>query len=532
MRPPKIESSSPPAPHMTFNLFLIQLVVFTAIFMLTQATRLPRGWLAAIAIVVMALIGSFLTIPEWAGFVSGSLWALLILLPIIGFARVNRLVSQEQYRQASYLASWLRWLHPADGFMEYPQLLHGLDLAKQGSLSEAKQLLSKYETNLTPTGRMAKATLYRMEAQWAELVAWVQSSIPEKTLYREVWLGAAYLRSLGELGDIDGLLQGVEKFEQQLGRPGNPEVLGTVRLYALAFCGQTQSVQRLFETSLRLYPMQTRQFWLATAEMMAGNRAIAQEILTLLQANKNTTLTHAIRWRLTHPLAHPDQSLTEDSRAILDRIKTAIQQEARYSSQLALTTKKSYATYALIGLNVVVFAVESVLGGSEDLFVLYQMGALVPEDVLMGEWWRAIAAIFLHHGVVHLLTNMLGLYVFGALVEAALGRKKYLIAYFFTGIGSMLAVVFLSTLTDSTAQLTVGASGAVLGMVGAEGAIQLKGWWIEKAQIAQERLRLIGMIVILQLFSDLITPQVSIIGHLSGLSLGFLVGGILFQPKR
>lgn len=500
--------------------------------MLTQATRLPRGWLGAIAIVVAALIVSFLLVPEWAGFVSGSLWALLILLPLIGFARVNRLVSQERYQQASYLASWLKWLHPTDGFMEYPQLLHGLDLAKQGRLVEAKQLLSQYETNSTPTGRMAKAALYRMETRWADLVEWVQSSIPEKTLYREVWLGVVYLRSLGELGDLNGLLQGAAQFEQQVGRSGSPEVLGTIRLYALAFCGQTQLVQRLFDTSLRLCSMQVRQFWLATAEMVAGNQAIAQEILTLLQTNKDSTLTHAIRWRLTHPPAHPEQSLTQNSRTILDRIKTAIQQEARYSSQLALATKKSYATYALIGINLVVFVVEIVLGGSEDLFVLYQMGALVPEDVLAGEWWRAIAATFLHHGVVHLLTNMLGLYVFGALVEAALGRRKFLLTYCFTGVGSMLTVVFLSTLTNSTAQLTVGASGAVLGMVGAEGAIQLKGWWVEKAQIAQERLRLIGMIVLLQLFSDLVTPQVSIVGHLSGLTLGFLAGGVLFRPKR
>jgi len=445
---------------------------------------------------------------------------------------VNRLVSQEQYRQARYLANWLRWLHPADGFLEYPQLLQGLYLGKQGRLDEAKQILSHYQTSPTTTGRMASATLYRMEARWEELLDWVQSSIPEKILHKEAWLEVAYLRSLGELGDLNGLLQGVEQFEQRMGRRGHPEVLNTLRLYALAFCGQPKEVQRLFETVLQLHPPASRQFWLATAEMAAGNWTIAQEMLTLWQSSKDISLANAIRWRLSHPLICSEQTLTESSQAILHQTKISIWHEARYNNQIALATQTSYVTYALIGINILMFATEIWLGGSEDLYVLYRMGALVPENVLAGEWWRAIAAVFLHHGVVHLFTNMLGLYVFGALVEAALGHRKFLITYLLTGIGSMLAVVFLATLTDSTTQLTVGASGAVLGMVGAEGAIQLKGWWVEKARVAQERLRLIGIIVILQLFSDLVTPQVSIVGHLSGLILGFLAGSAFFRAKR
>ncbi|EKQ70062.1 putative membrane protein [Leptolyngbyaceae cyanobacterium JSC-12] len=516
---------------MTLNLFLIQLVLFTALFMLVQATRLPRGWLVAIGIVLLVLMSGFLIAPEWAGLVSGSVWALLILCPMVGIARVNRLVTQERYRQASYLANWLKWLHPADGFWEYPQLLKGLNLAKHGRLGEAKQILCRYQTDSTPTGRMAKVTLYRMEARWEELLKWIQHNIPEKLLEQEAWLGVAYLRSLAELGDVNSLLQGIERFEQ-LGRRGYAEVLRTLRLYALAFCGQSEDLQRFLDIALPFYPAPTRQFWLATAEMAAGNWAIAQERLTALQASQDLPLVHAIQWRLSHPLVDSTQNLTESSQAILNQIKISVQQEARYSNQLALATQKSYATYTLIGINLFVFVMEIWLGGSEDLYVLYQMGALVPENVFAGEWWRAIAAIFLHHGIVHLLTNMLGLYVFGALAEAALGRKKFLITYFFTGVGSMLAVVFVSTLTNSTTQLTVGASGAVLGMVGAEGAIQLKGWWVEKAKIAQERLRLIGIIMILQLFSDLITPQVSIVGHLSGMILGLLAGSVLFRAKH
>lgn len=178
-----------------------------------------------------------------------------------------------------------------------------------------------------------------------------------------------------------------------------------------------------------------------------------------------------------------------------------------------------------------VFLLEVQLGGSENLDTLYRMGALVPENLVAGEWWRVVSAMFLHYGVVHILVNMLGLYVLGAFVESIVGIKKYLIAYFVCGIGSMLAIGLQAWYQQIPDLIGVGASGAIMGMLGMMAAILLKGWRQDKAKIAARRLRLVLLIAGLQVISDTLMPEVSLVGHASGLVLGFLVGSVLFNVK-
>jgi len=514
---------------MNLNIFLIQLVLFSSVFMLAQAARVPRGWLAVTGVILAVLAVSFAIAPAWAGFISGTVWFLLFLVPLLGFAKVNRLVSQERYRAARKWATVLRWLHPTDGMVEYAHRLKGMELAQQGRIEDATALFRRDQSNTTPSGRMATVLVYRTTAQWAELVQWVEQQVPEKTLYQEMGLALSYLRAQGELGNLNQLLQGVATLEQSKNRQSNPLLLNTARLYALAFCGQVDSVKVLLNGVLSVYAPQTRQFWIATAELMTGRTAIAQAILNDLRHTRDQTLQQAIDQRLSMPLFDPLLVLTDSSRLQLTQLKTIVTQDSRYGGWGALGNKKSYVTYGLIVLNLLVFGATVAFGGMDDLDVLYSLGALAPEDVVMGEWWRAISALFLHAGVLHLATNMLGLFVFGSLVEDALGFKKFFLCYIFSGIGSMLTVTAVATLTQTVGQLTVGASGAVLGLVGAEAAIQLKGWRLEKAKVARDRLRLIMMIILLQIVSDLLTPQVSIVGHASGVVLGFLLGLFLYR---
>ena len=513
---------------MSPNLILIQFVVFTCLFMLLQASRLPRGWLVVAGLILMVLILCFATVPELAGWISGSLWGLFIVLPLIGYARVNQFVVQERYGKARRWASILRWFHPADGLLEYPHLLNGLELAQKGRLAEANQILGQYQTQETATGKTARALLYRISAQWDDALIWT-SQFVESELLKDATIAPVYLRSLGETGNLNALLEAVDRVEKW--QRGNVRTLSLGRLYALAFSGQPALVYQLFNQALAGSPEETRQFWLATAEMAAGNGAIAQQQLKTLRDRSDPVQQNAIDWRLAHPCPISNTPLTHASQQILARLCTSIHQEARYGSRSGIKAKKYRATYALIGINCLVFGIEILVGGSEDLFVLYRLGALVPERVLAGEWWRTIAATFLHAGTLHLTANMVGLFFFGRIVESAIGSRKFLLSYFFSGVGSMIAVTLMAQQTGSLDQLTVGASGAVMGILGVEVAIQLKGWRQEKARAARERFRLLLVVIGIQFISDLITPQVSMVGHVSGLILGFLAGMVLFQPE-
>ena len=196
------------------------------------------------------------------------------------------------------------------------------------------------------------------------------------------------------------------------------------------------------------------------------------------------------------------------------------------------TQRIAYTTYILIGLNLLVYALEIRLGGSQNYLALESLGALIPEKVLAGEWWRLIGANFLHYGLFHLATNMLSLFFIGRLIELSLGTKYYLTIYFFSGIGSMLTFTLLSFRLGLSNALLVGASAAIMGLIGAILAIALQIWLKNRhSTLARRRLQQIILIIILQFIFDNIIPQISFHAHLFGFIIGFLISSILVFVK-
>ena len=511
---------------MNFNAILIQLVGLSCLLILFRVSSIPRGWVIVAGLILIVLAGTYLLAPTWAGIISGSLWGMLIILPCLGLAWVNRLVAQERYGQACQLAACLRWLHPADGLLEYPEFLHALEVGHQGHIEEALQIFRRCRKKPS-TGRLATALMYRLEGRWDELLIWMQNNFSEKTLFDNTSLGVHYLRALGETGDLNGLLQMLEHFKGKSEQQLNPSTLNLVRMFALAFCGQVESVQRLFKGPLAGYSENIRRFWLATAELAAGNESVARKQLIGLREQVDAARRNAINWRLSQPQVNPKQTLTEASRQKLYRMEITIQQEARYDLSKGVLSRKAYAAWGLIGVNGLIFVLEVLSGGSQDLANLYRLGGLVPENVLAGEWWRLLSSIFLHAGFSHLLLNMLALYFLGAFVESTFGAGRLLLAYFFSGVGSMLTITILAIIIHTPDQLVVGASGAIMGLLGVIGANLLDGWRRERSQIAVKRLQFIFWVVGFQVVFDLATPEVSLLGHIAGLIWGFLTGSFL-----
>jgi rhomboid protease GluP len=122
--------------------------------------------------------------------------------------------------------------------------------------------------------------------------------------------------------------------------------------------------------------------------------------------------------------------------------------------------------------------------------------------------------------------NMLALWVLGPFTEFALGSRRFLLVYLLAGIGSMGVVVALAS-GPMGEHMTVGASGCVMGLVGASGALMLRGWLREKALTARRRLTGIFAIVAMQTAFDAVVPHVSMTAHLSGAIIGFLTTIVL-----
>ena len=161
--------------------------------------------------------------------------------------------------------------------------------------------------------------------------------------------------------------------------------------------------------------------------------------------------------------------------------------------------------------------------------MLHRLGALEPYAVVVnGEYWRLFTALFLHYDIVHLLFNLFALYVLGVPLERTVGTLRFCACYLISGIGSSAGVVALTVIGMVHAAQLVGASGCVMGIVGAWAGFLLRH---RHAPDANRRLSNILLIVVIQIVFDLSTPQVSMAAHLCGLFTGFVVG-LAIAPRK
>lgn len=181
-----------------------------------------------------------------------------------------------------------------------------------------------------------------------------------------------------------------------------------------------------------------------------------------------------------------------------------------------------YATYVLIAVNVLVYAITALQAGNlmdNRASALFREWRLVPAFVGDGDWFRVVGSGFLHYGLIHLAVNMLALYMLGPYCETALGRGRYLAVYAASLLGGSAAVMAL--VDPLTA--TVGASGAIYGLFGAVAVIMLR---------TRQNLTQIAVLLAINLILSVSLPGVSIWAHLGGLAAGTLsTVGILFLPR-
>ena len=183
------------------------------------------------------------------------------------------------------------------------------------------------------------------------------------------------------------------------------------------------------------------------------------------------------------------------------------------------------AVFILILLNAAAFIFEISFGNWTDPEVLHQLGALEPYAVVVqGQYWRLFTALFLHAGFVHLLFNLFALYVLGPPLERSIGALRFAICYLISGLISSAGVVALTVIGIVQLAQLVGASGCIMGIVGAWAGFLLRH---RHAPHAKQRLGNVLMIVAIQTAFDLSTPQVSMAAHLCGLFSGAVLGFVL-----
>jgi membrane associated rhomboid family serine protease len=127
---------------------------------------------------------------------------------------------------------------------------------------------------------------------------------------------------------------------------------------------------------------------------------------------------------------------------------------------------RPFVTYGLIGLNVIVFLYEMSLGDALNGFI--QRFGAIPSMILNpsgpGSYCTLISSMFIHASLMHIVGNMLFLWIFGDNIEDRMGHVFFFIFYIICG----LAGAFLHTITAPSSMVPmVGASGAISGIMGA-----------------------------------------------------------------
>jgi len=181
-------------------------------------------------------------------------------------------------------------------------------------------------------------------------------------------------------------------------------------------------------------------------------------------------------------------------------------------------------TYVLIGIIVLVQlgamasganATGSRFGGSE----LIADGAVSRPAVADGEIWRLLTAGFLHAGLLHLMFNAFALYILGSILEPAIGRLRFAVVYFV----SLLAGSFGALLVEPDA-LTVGASGAIFGLMGAA-IVVMRNRGIDPMESG------LGLWLGINLVFTFAIPGISIGGHIGGLVGGAIAAALMFDLR-
>jgi membrane associated rhomboid family serine protease len=190
-------------------------------------------------------------------------------------------------------------------------------------------------------------------------------------------------------------------------------------------------------------------------------------------------------------------------------------------------------TFVLIGINVAVWVLIQATGNRTS--TLLDKLSLLPASTLYraadgsviqvkgvsdGAWWQIISSVFTHQEVLHIGFNMLALYFLGPMLEQVLGRARFLALYLVSGIAGSAAVMLFA---DPHSQ-SLGASGAIFGLMGALAVIALK---------VHGQVQTILMWIGLNLVFTFTVGGISWQAHVGGLVTGALLGAaMVYAPRK
>lgn len=471
-----------------------------------EAADERAGWIAAAIIVLGAIALLYAAAIPGGGLIAIALVLLLLFAPIMAARAMETAMRAGRFGRGLVAAIVLVALHPSRFAWRAATLLAALSRAARGAVAPATRTLERLVATGRPTDAtalLARIHLGRLHDDW-----WAVAALPARPAN-----GGARLRALAELGDLDGA---VDAYADAAQAALTAPALAALRLALLAFAGRPEGVAHILAGPLAEITDESAALWLATARLCAGDPSAHAALRALATGGRSCDTRTAAARRLAWTPPAPVRDAYR-----LAVIDTADAAARAYPPAVG---RHAIVTWTLIAANTLMYLRELHGGDPTDSDLLYNQGALWPHAVFaQGEWWRLLTALFLHAGIVHIGFNMIALLVFGPPVERRLGHAAFAFLYLGAGLASMVSVALLMQYGIETPDLLVGASGAILGLVGGALGLSLRRFGADAATARGERRALLSLLV-LQTALDLSVPHISLSGHLSGAAAGFAIG--------
>ncbi|MBN2193123.1 MAG: rhomboid family intramembrane serine protease [Polyangiaceae bacterium] len=472
-------------------------------------------------VVTVLLVGAVAALGAWfvpgvAGYLALLVWILAALVPLASTALAHSRSLRRDYRTGATLFAGLALLRPLGGYRGLRDYYRALHWLATGNRRAGFGMLTRLAAD-PELGSIAQLDRLTADGDWDGARAFAELRLAREP-GSSLSLIPRYLRALGELGELETLVATLERARLGLGQ--KPPWLLNALVFAFAFGGRAEALRELFRGPIGRMDDVSRELWLATAELAAGDTDAGVTRLKTARQQADPVQVEQIDRRLAGRTGQNPR--LETLERALDRLAHTASALARavpgYGSRCFPVATALLTTAVLAG-----FLAEELAGGSTRAVALERLGALEPERVAAGEWWRVFTALFLHMGPVHLLMNLVGIVSIGVFLERRLGAPRTLFALVVSGSLPMLVHVVLWAF-GGDATSSVGVSGSLMGGVGVAGAILLRGVLDDRLPEARRFLRLLVSLVVVQSLVDLAVPIVDLLGHSLGLVVGFLVG--------
>ncbi len=242
----------------------------------------------------------------------------------------------------------------------------------------------------------------------------------------------------------------------------------------------------------------------------------------LFELDKIPSLRHrSLAARLRASPATP-KTLTTAHAKVLDRIETAINERANIAASVSRSSIFPVASVALGLICVGGFIFELTNGSTTSTEVLVKSGAFIVENgTTSGGWWRMITASFLHAGPLHIAFNGFAFRALGPAFERRFGSWALVLFWMVGALGGSFAILTFTPKSEGI--VAVGASTAIMALVGGLTAWALREWRRNKSTVAKNYFLRLASVIVLQSALDNVIPQVSGSGHLGGAAAGFIV---------